>query len=538
MLKVFLVDDESIIREGLRDNIPWQQFGYEFIGEASDGEMALPMIRKLKPDVLITDIKMPFMDGLALSRMISQEFPNIRIVIISGYDEFEYARQAIRVGVEQYLLKPITKSSLQKVLLEIKEKIEAEQEQKNYLEKFKNDMQEYEQYTKRKFLEKVFEGQLSVQEIYEEANKLSINLEGPCYNLILLNMQEKKRTSWTKDMDHVDSAEEELLRYVLRFPEYMPFRWSIHIYGILIKGESQQMQEYTDRCIEHIQKICQQYEYFMDWHVAVGTMVERLSQLPDCYGMVNHLLAFRFLMPNEHILKESETVEMTSMINPGTISNLDIAKVDPEIVKRFLIEGELEEIDDFAEGYVLGLQDALQSKLFRDYLFLSIRFTTLGYVESLGAAQEAFEQSLADTKTEGISGKTEDILKYMKKLLYAAISIRDQESENQSKHMLKRALEYIEENYCQESFSLNSVASATDVSANYFSSIFSQEMKQTFIEYVTQKRMEKAKKLLRQTDLHSGEIAAAVGYKDSHYFSFVFKKTQGCTPREYRNNKN
>ena len=86
MLKVFLVDDESIIREGLRDNIPWQQFGYEFVGEASDGEMALPMIRKLKPDVLITDIKMPFMDGLALSRMVTQEFPNIRIVIISGYD--------------------------------------------------------------------------------------------------------------------------------------------------------------------------------------------------------------------------------------------------------------------------------------------------------------------------------------------------------------------------------------------------------------------------------------------------------------------
>lgn len=122
MLKVFLVEDESFIREGLRDNIPWEKYGYTFVGEASDGEMALPMIRKLRPDVLITDIKMPFMDGLALSRIVQSELPQTRIIIISGYDDFEYARQAIEVGVEQYLLKPITKLALRKVLLELKEK--------------------------------------------------------------------------------------------------------------------------------------------------------------------------------------------------------------------------------------------------------------------------------------------------------------------------------------------------------------------------------------------------------------------------------
>ncbi len=108
-LKVFLVEDESVVREGLRDNIPWQQFGYEFVGEAGDGEMALPLIRKTTPDVLITDIKMPFMDGLTLSHIAGQEFPEMKIIIISGYDDFEYARQAISEGVDQYLLKPVTR---------------------------------------------------------------------------------------------------------------------------------------------------------------------------------------------------------------------------------------------------------------------------------------------------------------------------------------------------------------------------------------------------------------------------------------------
>ena len=106
MLKVFLVEDERIMREGLRDSIPWEKYGYVFVGEASDGEMALPLIRKTRPDVLITDIKMPFMDGLALSQIVTSEFPGTKIIIISGYDDFEYARQAIDIGVEQYLLKP------------------------------------------------------------------------------------------------------------------------------------------------------------------------------------------------------------------------------------------------------------------------------------------------------------------------------------------------------------------------------------------------------------------------------------------------
>ncbi|MCD7818603.1 MAG: response regulator, partial [Lachnospiraceae bacterium] len=161
-IKVFLVEDEAIIREGLRDIIPWQQYGYTVVGDAGDGEQALPMIRETRPDLLITDIKMPFMDGLALSSLVSKEFPNIKIIIISGYDEFEYARQAIRIGVDQYLLKPITKAMLIKALNEISEKISSEREQEDYMERFRSEMQEYEQVSRRRFFEEVVTGQLSV----------------------------------------------------------------------------------------------------------------------------------------------------------------------------------------------------------------------------------------------------------------------------------------------------------------------------------------------------------------------------------------
>lgn len=188
MLNVFLVEDESIIRETLRDTVPWSQCGYTFVGEAGDGEMALPLIRKTKPDVLITDIRMPFMDGLSLSRLVLQEFPKMKIIIISGFDDFEYARQAISVGVERYLLKPITKNALLTVLQEVRDKIEGEQAQQSYLDQFHREGQEYEQYARRRFFERVVAGQLSVGQIYDQAEKLDIDLRAQCYTIAFFSL--------------------------------------------------------------------------------------------------------------------------------------------------------------------------------------------------------------------------------------------------------------------------------------------------------------------------------------------------------------
>ena len=112
MLKVFLVEDEIVMREGIKNNINWTEEGFEFAGEASDGELAYPLIQKTRPDILITDIKMPFMDGLELSRLIKQEMPDIRIIILSGYDEFEYAKEAINIGITDYLVKPVSGAQL------------------------------------------------------------------------------------------------------------------------------------------------------------------------------------------------------------------------------------------------------------------------------------------------------------------------------------------------------------------------------------------------------------------------------------------
>lgn len=535
MIKVFLVEDETVIREGLRDSIPWEEYGYRFVGEAADGEMALPLIRKAMPDVLITDIKMPFMDGLSLSKIVSAEFPKMKIIIISGYDDFEYARQAIEVGVEQYLLKPITKMNLKKTLLELKEKIEQDMEQNDYQLMFQNEMHEYEQFSRRRFFEKIFQGEMSVKEMYDAAAKHSIEITASCYNLIFLCLQEKNAASSQEEAEMFSRKQEEVLHYILRKPQYILFQWNVNCYGVLIKSEPAFMDDLTGECIGNIKGICQTQEN-MEWYVASGRPVERLSLLPECYEKVNHYFAYRFVMPDLHILTEETLSDYLVSGKDMNIDTVDPAKMNPEIIRDFLNRGSAGEIHDFVDSYLCGIRDAMESRMFCDYVILNIRFAISAYVDSLGIEKEEydtyFQMNILDMKMQ-----SNEVFHYFEEMLTRAMAIRDKESDYQGRKVLRKALEYIDTNYDNESLSLNSVAKEVDVSPNYFSAIFSQNMQKTFIEYVTGKRMEKAKKLLRSSDKSSGEIAVMVGYKDPHYFSFVFKKTQGVSPREYRSGK-
>ncbi|NBH82358.1 response regulator [bacterium C-53] len=536
MLKVFLVEDEFVIREGLKANIPWEQYGYEFVGEASDGEMALPLIRAAKPDVLITDIKMPFMDGLSLSKIVSSEFPKIKIVIISGYDDFEYARQAIEVGAIQYLLKPITKMTLRKTMLEMKEKIEQESEQRDWQQQFGNEMHEYEQFARRRFFEKLLQAEMAVKDIYEEAARLSLEISAESYNLIFFSIRPKNMEGMPGETDWFMAEQDKILYFILRHPQYILFSWNVNCWGVLVKSESVHVEELTDRCLNHIRQICSPQDARLEWYVAVSRPIERLSMLHECYQKVSHYIAYRFIVPGMHILTESTLADYLSVTEEKKIGHVNPSSVDPEIIKDFLRKGSFMEIHDFADSYLQSFQDALRSRMFLDYMILSIRYTITAYLDALGIAQDSYNDRI-DEYLSGLSLNSETIGEYFVFLLGIAVELRDQKSDVQSGRILRKAQEYIDVNFSNESLSLNEVAKEVGVSANYLSAIFSQNMQKTFIEYVTGKRMDRARYLLNTTDRSSGDIAAEVGYKDPHYFSFVFKKTQGLSPREYRTGK-
>ena len=171
-IKVFLVEDEMVIRRGIKNSIDWEKEGYIFCGEASDGELAYPMIIKEKPDILITDIRMPFMDALELCKLVKKELPNIKILILSGYDEFDYAKEAIRLGVTEYLLKPISSGKLLEALNGVSESIRREKEDKDLVRKYMEEMRENTEHEKQKFFEQMIAGNLSMADALETGKNM------------------------------------------------------------------------------------------------------------------------------------------------------------------------------------------------------------------------------------------------------------------------------------------------------------------------------------------------------------------------------
>ncbi len=532
MLKVFLVEDESVVREGLRDSIPWAQYGYEFSGDATDGEMALPQIRRIKPDILITDVKMPFMDGLALSKLVSAELPDTKIIIISGHGDFEFAREAIGIGVEQYLLKPITKASLLKTLEAVKKKIEEEREQKSYIKQFQLEAQEYEQYAQRKFFEQITSGALSVPQIYEQAKKLDIDIDAGSYNVVLFTVQpQAAASSYSQSLAELL---EELMGFFLRYPEYLLFRCNLMTYAVLIKGAQETIGEISERCAENIQRRCAKGYTSLNWYVSIGEPVRRLSGLAQCFEKASQILSYRHFMPNQHILTSAVLRAPEASEEVHGLAELDVNKVDAVLIRSFLQTGLMEEVEDFASEYLNALGGVIQLSMLRQYIMLNVRINAAIEVKSYGFTQEEFFESLdcLDYIEREISD--EELRHYIVEILQRAITLREKISGNQYRTILNRAIRFIDQNYTDENISLNVVAKTINISANYFSGIFSQEIGLTFVEYVTQKRMELAKQLLRQTSKRSGEIAFEVGYRDPRYFSFIFKKTQGCTPSSFR----
>ena len=542
MLKIFLAEDEVIVRETIKRMIPWEELGFELVGEAADGEMALPLLIRQKPDLLITDIKMPFMDGLTLAKLAKKELPELKIVILSGYDDFNYAKQAINIGVEDYLLKPITKNALIERISEIRSRYEHEKTQKEYYEKFQREMQAYEKNSSRDFFEALVRGSMDMMEVYKKAEKLGVDIVAEAYNILIFTMNSEEDFSGQKEGYSEWEAEslEMLEEFFSGHPSAMLFRSNIFSYGVLLKGQKENIEKITKECVKKIKGILNRKESKREWFLAVGQPVERLSQIKKSYHTASRAFSQRYLYV-ENILYYDE---METMEHPGgqaeTEDNAYLQKVDvnalnPAILQKFLSNGLQEETENFVKDYFYAIgQEPMESLVFRNYVILNVRFSVISFIKGLGC--DTNEMESADTEEVlAESGKNmESAIAYAKKMISQAIEIRDQNSGNKNRSILKTAVDFIDSHYMDEEISLNTVANVANVSSNHFSALFSQNMGQTFIEYLTTLRMNKAKELLRCTGMRSSEIAGEIGYKDAHYFSYLFKKTQGMTPSDYR----
>lgn len=540
MLKIFLAEDEVIVRETIKRMIPWEDLGFELVGEAADGEMALPLLLRQKPDLLITDIKMPFMDGLTLAKVAKKEIPGLKVVILSGYDDFNYAKQAINIGVEDYLLKPITKNALIERLTEIRSRYEHEKTQKEYYEKFHREMQAYEKNSSRDFFEVLVSGSMDMMEIYRRSEKLGLDIVAEAYNVLIFTMNCEEDFSGQREGYSEWEAEslELLEEFFSENTSAMLFRCNIFSYGVLIKGQKETIEENTRSCVSEIQRILDRKEQKRQWFVAAGEPVERLSQIQKSYYSASRAFSQRYLY-DENILYYDEMASMekknVTEDDSTYLQKVDVNALNPVILQKFLSNGLLEETENFVKDYFYAIgQEPLESLVFRNYVTLNVRFSVMSFLKEIGCDTRTLEQEDTEDVLSESSKSLENAIAYVEKIISQAIALRDQNSGNKNRSILKTAVDFIDSHYTEEDMSLNKAANAANVSANHFSALFSQNMGQTFIEYLTNLRMNKAKEYLRCTSMRSSEIAGEIGYKDAHYFSYLFKKTQGMTPSDYR----
>lgn len=536
MLKVFLVEDEIIVREGIKKNIDWEKNGYTFVGEASDGELAYPMIMELKPDIIITDIKMPFMDGLELSKLVRREMPKVKIMILSGYDEFEYAKEAISIGITDYLVKPISGTRLIEAIDRVKKVIDEEKVQQEFYEQFKREHQENQILEKQRFFEDLVSKRLSVSEVLDKGRALDMELSAGAYNIMLLKLSIREEIQDTYCGELV-LLEDQLSEYVAGISDLVLFNRGLEGIAILIKSkEISALKEEQNRYIEIIKaQINNRKE--VDYFIGMGEPVNRLKELSKSYDTANKAFAYRFITNKNRVMSYEGIGDYSKVENEDvSLKSIDVAKVDRKILEKFLRSGSKNEVAYFIDDYLNSIGTSnIESLLFRQYVVMDINLTVLAFVEELQHSTEAFIEKCGDVgQLSSIIGSVEDTKSHLIKIIKFAIELRDFSTSQKYNSIIEQAKLFIHENYSSKNFSLNVVAASVNTSPSHFSTLFSQETGQTFVEYLTNVRMDKSKELLRCSTRKIADIGNEVGYNDPHYFSYLFKKINGCTMKDFR----
>jgi len=520
LYKVFLVEDEIVTREGIRDNIDWKANGFEFYGEASDGDMALPLLRAIKPDLLITDIKMPFMDGLQLSKIVRERMPWVKIIILSGHDEFEYAQEAIKLGVNEYLLKPITVNEMHKVLQKIAAQLDQEKREQENLKKLQEQLEENQAMLRERLLLKVVTGTIASTEAIEKGQPLGLDLVAKCYLIVILKIEVRTRSE-KLDYDEFQKIQQKVTELIGNNPDIYLLRKDWGEFVLLMKGNiPQYLDEEQGLLLGSIRDTLDQTRYQLV--VGVGAQKNRIADIYQSF-----LEAFVSIQNSADREKDGSN---------RMVDKAELLKVNKSAVETYLNCGVKEDCEEFFNSYIQPLGDtALKSYLIKNYIFMDVVLATAKQVNDLGGNIDIVIPELNSIETILANISTIEQLKEKTcTILGKALSFRDSQTSGQHTKVIRQAKEYIDQHYMEPDLSLYEIASQVNLSSSHFSMVFSQETCQTFKEYLTTTRINKAKELLRTSSLSSNDISYQVGFNDPHYFSYVFKKNTGFSPTEFR----
>lgn len=535
MYKVIIVDDEIIARMGIKSLISWHEHGLELIGEYENGKKAYEMAKELLPDIIITDVKMPVMNGIELVKALKAEGMNFRFIMLSAYDDFEFVKEAMKLGADDYILKlQVQSEELVKVLDNVCKEIEQERIEKNRSINVEKQFHENKPVLREKFLKDLISGNVFNEREIEKSFKIH-NITLPHNDLICLEVRIENieiYNNYTNDDIYmlnssvINIIEEIVLNYGIGYACCS----EPHLYTVICSIGIDDSASSIYNSIYQLAKDMKEFlKHSMNLTVSIGISDIHLNyiEIKHAYKEAWEAIGDSFTYPAGSIIMYNEIKgpnsnnagipleeELNGLENSLQAYNLcGIQKAFDRLTQRII------ESNSVSKKYINGVCHIL---IFVVNVF--IKNNNLIPEEIWGKDQNSYNQV-------GYLKNLDDFIGWIKKINNNIITIINQEKG--SNVIILKAKQFIYNNFC-ENISLEVVSQHLDLSSSYFSSLFSKATGENFIDYVTNLRINLAKELLLSAKYKVYEISEMVGYDNSHYFSRIFKKVVGVSPLDFK----
>ncbi len=513
--QLVFVDDESIVREGVESRIPWNSLGFNLAGIFENGLDALKFIETNSVDVVISDINMPKMDGLELSRILSEKYPSIAVVLLTGYDEFEYARSAVKNKVREFLLKPITADELSSVLKNIHSELNTLKEKEKQHELILRKLELSFPLLKERFLFQLVTGKISEENIGRRKDFFQWTDLGKFYQVVIINLPgDCEEVGVFTLMDYVGSLKND-------HDEIFSDREGNIV--VLLQGDDKNSIRSGSRHISEKTFLFAETIPIAQIYIGIGDVVEKVEDIHKSYREAYSSSDYA------RILGFSQIVFIHDIRKKEKLSTSRF-RILEESFSRQLKEGSRElALEAFGE-IVKFMKEHYVSKEEISYYFTRIHTLLQYFVKEMDLfpTEEDFMPPVPVFNSIVMAEKY-----FIDKINRIEDRIQDYRN-NMVLSRIEKAKRVISLRYSDKSFSLSDICNELFISTSQFSVIFKEGTGQTFVEYLTAFRINEAKKLLKKTDMKSYEVAEAVGFSDSGYFSIIFKKLTGITPMEFR----
>lgn len=504
MYRILIVDDEEIERNGIRRLLQKYQYPLE-IYEASDGEEAMKINQEIAIDILFTDIKMPFMDGLELTRQILNDNPNVLVVIFSGYGEFSHAQKAISMGVTHYILKPVDIQELRDVMEKVLHTLDARKIETENQNKLQTIYQKYMLYEKSNFIHGLVNG----KEIPDLPHYIRT------FDLEYVNNGIQTIGIYCQDADFNDITTFEQTLHLI-FTQKIDYS-VINNDQVLLLIELKKEQLLSDQLTKL--KIILEKKSNHPVYIAIGKVIYHIEELQNAYRLTDELLDCRFFMNNSTIVNGSS----------NSVINEDYEKCVNGLYNQII---ELLNLKDYQGAHRISGQlfSYLQNSKGYSHIYIKYMQTkVIGLMfDRYSLYSELNYQEIVDKLfTAGSLQELKEIIDHIFSIINKKTSLPSKDD------TIEKIIKFISENYNQE-LSLESVSQEVHLASGYISHLFRQRTGQSFLQYLISFRMKKAAELLLETDMKVNQIATKTGYPNASYFIQTFKNTYGCTPAQYR----